>query len=155
MAVVQFEFHGGCKDSLIVVGTDDMQNMDNPARAYLFLSDRGRIGAHPSGNPRDCGVARERPGDSGSHCPPRPTQKPELVDRVIQLYAEGKMIGLKHGETIRHVYQVVRVKRCPTGFGYGWILWGSIWICRVTTGCDEGEGEPHSAISNSHAIISG
>ncbi|MGO8691124.1 MAG: hypothetical protein ACLQLG_16000 [Thermoguttaceae bacterium] len=115
MAVVQFEFHGGCKDSLIVVGTDDMQNMDNPARAYLFLSDRGRIGARLLEIPATVELHESVREIQARIAPLGQPKKPELVDRVIQLYAEGKMIGLKHGETIRHVYQVVAREKMPDG----------------------------------------
>lgn len=51
--IVRFEFNGGCKDGEAVVGTDDMQSGDNSARAYLFLTDRGRVGARFGEIPRN------------------------------------------------------------------------------------------------------
>jgi hypothetical protein len=109
MTVVQFEFHGGCKDGEIVVGNDNSQSLNNPARRYLFLTDKGRVGARFREIPTKVElqeVMEEIKARLG------PSAKPGWEDQVKVL--AGMLIAEKRGE-IQHTYQVTERDERPDG----------------------------------------
>jgi hypothetical protein len=56
--IIRFEFHGGCKDGDSVLGTDDIDDLSNPARAYLHLTMGGRAGVRFSEYPSQADLQR-------------------------------------------------------------------------------------------------
>ncbi len=109
MTAVQFEFHGGCKDGEVLAGDDDMQNLSNPARCYLLLTNRGSIGTRFREIPPKVElheVMAEIKARLG------PSAKPGWEDQA-RVLAEV-LCTAKHGE-IQHTYQVTERNDRPDG----------------------------------------
>jgi hypothetical protein len=104
--IVRFEFQGGCKDGETVVGSDDMQSGDNPARPYLFLTDRGRIGARFEEIPRKAEFQEILDALRTRFPGPLNPKVEDLLERMATDLANRP-------DAIRHVYQVEQCQARP------------------------------------------